>query len=78
MVYDLYSSNVTPSVVSPPSLQLFSPMLLFKDDDPEYIHNSLNIHLDMEVFSTEGEHFKMIFKVSWVISRSEEQRGVHG
>lgn len=37
-------------------------MLLFKDDDPEYIHNSLNLHLDMEVFSTEGEHFKMIFK----------------
>ena len=42
-----------------------STSVLIKDEDPSYIHNSLNLHLDLEVFSKErGEHFKMIFKVS--------------
>ena len=41
-----------------------STSVLIKDEDPCYIHNSFNLHLDMEVFSTEhGEHFKMIFRV---------------
>ena len=38
--------------------------VLFKDDDPSYVHNSLNLHLNLEVFDTDsGEQFKMIFKV---------------
>ena len=42
-----------------------STSVLIKDEDPSYIHNSLNLHLDLEVFSKDkGEHFTMIFKVS--------------
>ena len=36
----------------------------YKKDDPTYVHNSFNLYLDMEVFTTEqGERFSMIFKV---------------
>ena len=38
-------------------------MALYKDDDPSYIHNDLNLYLDKEVFNlNNGEHFKMVFK----------------
>ena len=40
-----------------------SPLPLFKEDEPTYIHNNLNLYLDMEVFNMDkGEHFKMVFK----------------
>ena len=40
-----------------------SPLALYKEDDPSYIHNNLNLYLDMEVFNMDkGEHFKMVFK----------------
>ena len=40
-----------------------SPLALLKDDEPTYIHNNLNLYLDMEVFNMDkGEHFKMVFK----------------
>ena len=36
----------------------------YKKEDPGYVHNSINLYLDMEVFNTEeGERFAMIFKV---------------
>lgn len=44
--------------------KVHSTSILFRDEDPSYVHNSFNLHLDMEVFNTDaGEHFKMIFKV---------------
>ena len=40
-----------------------SPAIFYKDDDPTYIHNSINLYLDMEVFdSSKGEHFRMVFR----------------
>ena len=40
-----------------------SPLALLKDDEPTYIHNNLNLYLDMEIFNMDkGEHFKMVFK----------------
>ena len=40
-----------------------SPLALYKDEDPSYIHNNLNLYLDMDVFNMDkGEHFKMVFK----------------
>ena len=40
-----------------------SPLALLKEDEPTYIHNNLNLYLDMEVFNMDkGEHFKMVFK----------------
>ena len=40
-----------------------SPGIFYKDDDPTFIHNSINLHLDMEVFDNkQGEHFKMAFR----------------
>lgn len=40
-----------------------SPVVFYKDDDPTYIHNSINLHLDMEVFdSSKKETFKMTFQ----------------
>ena len=40
-----------------------SPLALLKEDEPAYIHNNLNLYLDMEVFNMDkGEHFKMVFK----------------
>ena len=40
-----------------------SPLPLYKDDDPSYIHNNLNLFLDMEIFNSDkAEHFKMVFK----------------
>ena len=40
-----------------------SPIVICKDDDPTYIHNSINLYLDMEVFdSTKDESFRMAFK----------------
>ncbi len=39
-----------------------SPAIFYKDDDPSYIHNSINLYLDMEVFeSSKGEYFRMAF-----------------
>ena len=47
-----------------PGRKVFSSSLLFRDEDPSYVHNSFNLYLDMEVFNTDmGEHFKMAFKV---------------
>lgn len=43
--------------------KLHSPTVICKDDDPTYIHNSINLYLDMEVFdSTKDESFRMAFK----------------
>ena len=40
-----------------------SPLVLLKEDEPTYIHNNLNLYLNMEVFNLcRGEHFKMVFK----------------
>ena len=40
-----------------------SPLPLYKDEDPSYIHNNLNLYLDMEIFNSDkAEHFKMVFK----------------
>lgn len=40
-----------------------SPAIFYKDDDPSYIHNSINLYLDMEVFdSSKEECFKMAFR----------------
>ena len=40
-----------------------SPAIFYKDDDPSYIHNSINLYLDMEVFDiSKGEHFRMAFR----------------
>ena len=40
-----------------------SPLPLYKDDDPGYIHNNLNLYLDMDVFNMDKkEHFRMVFK----------------
>ena len=59
------SGNLKSSSESGAGRRLHSPSVLVKDDDPGYVHNSLHLHLDMEVFNTDlGEHFKMIFKVS--------------
>ena len=47
-----------------PGRKVLSSSLLFRDEDPSYVHNSFNLYLDMEVFNTDmGEHFKMAFKV---------------
>ena len=43
--------------------KLHSPIVICKDDDPTYIHNSINLYLDMEVFdSTKDESFRIAFK----------------
>ena len=45
------------------SMKGSSPLPLYKDDDPGYIHNNLNLYLDMEIFNNDkAEHFKMVFK----------------
>ena len=47
-----------------PGRKVLSSSLLFRDEDPTYVHNRFNLYLDMEVFNTDmGEHFKMAFKV---------------
>ena len=38
-----------------------STSIFCKDDDPSYIHNSINLHLDMDVFD-KGESFRMAFR----------------
>lgn len=44
-----------------------SPITVYKDDDPTYIHNSLQLYLDMEVLdSSRQETFKMVFRASMV------------
>lgn len=43
--------------------KLRSPVVFCKDDDPTFIHNSINLYLDMEVFdSAKGEEFRMAFR----------------
>lgn len=44
-----------------------SPITIYKDDDPTYIHNSLQLYLDMDVLdSSRQETFKMVFRSSMV------------
>lgn len=44
-----------------------SPVVIYRDDDPSYIHNSLQLFLVMDVFSsTKEESFKMVFRSSMV------------
>ncbi|KAL5488579.1 hypothetical protein EMCRGX_G017545 [Ephydatia muelleri] len=51
-----------PSTVYPVTSHSIIP---YKKEDPGYVHNSINLYLDMEVFNTEeGERFAMIFKSS--------------
>lgn len=48
-----------------------SPAIFYKDDDPSYIHNNINLYLDMEVFDgSRGEHFRMVFH-SFVVKYGE-------
>lgn len=43
--------------------KVHSPATFCKDDDPTFIHNSINLYLDMEVFdSSKGESFRMAFR----------------
>ena len=43
--------------------KVHSPVTFCKDDDPTFIHNSIHLYLDMEVFdSSKGEGFRMAFK----------------
>lgn len=41
-----------------------SPVVIYRDDDPSYIHNSLQLFLVMDVFK--DECFKMVFRSSMV------------
>ena len=44
-----------------------SPIIIYKDDDPTYVHNSLQLYLDMEVLDgSREEKFKMVFRSSVV------------
>ena len=48
-----------------------TPLIIYRDDDPTYIHYSLDYHLNTEVFdSSRGEIFKMVFR-SQIISYGE-------
>ncbi len=41
----------------------YSPAVFCKDDDPSYIHNSINLYLDMDVFDgSRQEVFRMAFQ----------------
>ena len=43
--------------------KMASTSVFCKDDDPSYIHNSINLYLDIDVFdSTKGESFRMAFR----------------
>ena len=45
----------------------YSPITIYKDDDPTYIHNSLQLYLDMEILdSSRQEVFKMVFRTSLI------------
>lgn len=58
------SATSPQSSTVPVSLHSTSGSSPYKKEDPTYVHNSFNLYLDMEVFTTEqGESFSMIFKV---------------
>lgn len=43
--------------------KLHSPLTIYKDDDPTFIHNNLNLYLDIEIFDgSKGEVFRMVFR----------------
>ena len=44
-----------------------SPVVIYRDNDPSYVHNSLQLHLVMDIFnSAKEECFKMVFRSSMV------------
>jgi len=44
-----------------------SPITIYKDNDPTYVHNSLQLYLDMEILdSSRQEVFKMVFRTSLI------------
>lgn len=48
-----------------------SPSVFCKDDDPSYVHNSINLYLDMEIFDgAKGESFRMAFRSPVEVRRS--------
>lgn len=43
-----------------------SPVVIYRDDDPSYVHNCLQLFLVMDVFGSKEEYFKMVFRSSMV------------
>ena len=43
-----------------------SPIVIYRDEDPNYIHNSLQLFLVMDVFGGKEECFKMVFRSSMI------------